>query len=133
MMKKCSKCCKTKKLSDFYSHPKSKDGLDSRCKSCKKEYSRQYRIKNPEKVKKSRDRFKKIYKEETGGYAVYYLPEEHYAGFSNNLRQRMLDHKKNGRIVEGYEVVGIYKCPIEAHLTETFLHKMGYEGFQHKY
>ena len=132
-MKECRKCKALKHKDDFHKHPKTKDGLNTVCKECKNLYAKQYRAKNPEKVKLNNKKFKKKYLAETNGYAVYYLPEEHYVGFTNNVRTRMNDHSKRGKITYGYEIIGIYKCPIDAHLTETLLHKMGYNGFQHKY
>ncbi len=36
--KRCSKCGETKGVDEFYGHPRSKDGLDHRCKPCIKEY-----------------------------------------------------------------------------------------------
>ena len=46
-MKLCKKCDLEKDLSDFYRHPKSKDGLQSYCRSCSKEAARNFFIKNP--------------------------------------------------------------------------------------
>ena len=47
IMKNCSKkTCKMENpqpLENFYLNPKSKDGLDSRCKNCKREYEDEYR------------------------------------------------------------------------------------------
>jgi hypothetical protein len=93
----------------------------------------EYRKKNPHKVKASNDYFKRKYLMETNGYAVYYLPEEHYVGFTNNIRARMNDHNKRGKCTEGYEILCICESPIDAHLYETMFHQRGYNGFQHKY
>lgn len=108
-------------------------GHELQCKSCKNDYAKKYRSENKAKVKAQRERFKKNYLEETGGYAVYYLPEEHYIGFTNNIRNRMSKHSQSGKITLGYEVIGVYECPIQAHLTETLFHVRGYNGFQHNY
>jgi hypothetical protein len=132
-MKVCTKCNQEKSLNDFHRHPKNLDGRNSICKICKVEYAKQYRLKNPEKIKKDNLKFKKKYLEETNGYAVYYLPEEHYVGFTNNIRQRMNDHNKRGRSSYGYEILCICESPIDAHLYETMFHQRGYNGFQHKY
>lgn len=44
-MKKCSKCGKTKKLSEFFKRTISYDGLMCQCKSCKKEYAQRPKVK----------------------------------------------------------------------------------------
>ena len=129
----CRKCNNEKPASSFYENRRLKSGFESQCKQCKKEYVSNWRKQNPNyNYSKNKEYYEKG-KRETGGYAVYYLPEEHRVGFTNNVRDRMWSHKRNGLVVEGYEVVGVYDCPIQAHLTETILHTMGYNGFQHKY
>jgi predicted GIY-YIG superfamily endonuclease len=59
------------------------------------------------------------------------LPEEHYAGMTKDLLRRISSHKKLGKIVDGYEIVGQFENPKLAHLMETKLHIMGYNGFQY--
>lgn len=41
-MKKCNLCNVEKELSEFYKHPKAKDGLQGRCKSCVKEVAKSW-------------------------------------------------------------------------------------------
>ena len=131
-MKQCSKCEERKTLSDFYKHIKNKDKLSYHCKDCIKSNRKEYH--NENKVKISLRSKKYIQENELiKGYALYYLPEEHYVGFTNNIKARLRGHKSVGRITEGYEVIGIYRCPIYTHLLETRLHLIGYNGFQHKY
>ena len=64
-----------------------------------------------------------------GLFRVYILPAENYAGMSYKIFDRLATHRKNGKDTEGYEVVGVYDCPIKAHLHETQLHLDGYDGF----
>ena len=64
------------------------------------------------------------------GYGVYYLPEEHYVGMSVNIPNRMLKHKHLGRSTAGWELLCSFENPIEAHLMETRLHLMGYNGYR---
>ena len=45
-MKKCGKCGETKARSEFHKHPTKKDGLQSMCKECRKEYIRAHYQKN---------------------------------------------------------------------------------------
>ena len=64
-MKTCTACNDTKDLSCFSVKRASKDGLDSRCKDCRKEMHRQWRLKNPEKVReleKKHAEYRKRYK-----------------------------------------------------------------------
>ena len=129
----CNKCNKDKGLDDYYNHPRTNNGKDTICKSCKKAYSKNYRKANPDKVKSNNKKYRKIYIDATGGFAVYYLPEEHYVGFTNSVKSRIREHSKKGKIVAGYEVVATFESPIDAHLFETMLHQRGYNGFQHKY
>jgi len=64
------------------------------------------------------------------GYSVYYIPEEHYVGMSRNVIARMAKHKHLGKIVDGWEVIQSFENPIRAHLMETQLHLMGYNGYR---
>ena len=64
------------------------------------------------------------------GYTVYYIPEEHYVGISNNPINRMSKHKHLGKIIDGWEVLYSFENPILAHLMETRLHLMGYNGYR---
>lgn len=41
-MKQCSQCREEKSLDQFYRHHTNLDGLDGRCKECRKAYSKQY-------------------------------------------------------------------------------------------
>jgi hypothetical protein len=129
----CNRCNIDKSLDDYYKNPRTNSRKDTICKSCKKAYAIEYRKLNPDKVKSNNQKYKKIYIDDTGGYAVYYLPEEHYVGFTNSVKNRIREHSKRGRMVTGYEVIAIFESPIDAHLFETMLHQRGYHGFQHKY
>jgi hypothetical protein len=86
------------------------------------------------KVSQKTLKYNKQYQEkkanEYPGYSVYYLPEEHYVGMSRNVWARINKHKHLGRITENYEILGSFENPIEAHLLETRLHLMGYNGYR---
>jgi hypothetical protein len=131
-IKQCSKCKEHKTLSDFYKHKKNKDKLSYHCKSCISYTRKVYNNENKVKISINNKKYRQE-NELIQGYALYYLPEEHYIGFTNNLKSRLRSHRGRGRITEGYEVIGVYKCPIYTHLLETRLHLIGYNGFQHKY
>ena len=74
--------------------------------------------------------YQKMKAEEYPGYSVYYIPEEHYVGMSKNVYSRMNKHKHLGKIIDDYEVLQSFENPIEAHLMETRLHLMGYNGYR---
>ena len=85
-----------------------------------------YREANKEEVKEKAKAYRESLKE--GFYSVYYLPEEHYAGVTSRVIARMRDHKCNGMITEGFEVVFTTESKREALDFEAKLHSMGYNG-----
>jgi hypothetical protein len=68
--------------------------------------------------------------EEYPGYAIYILPDEHYIGMTKNVYNRIIKHKHKGKNVDGWKVITCFKDPMEAHLYETKLHMMGFNGFR---
>jgi ClpP class serine protease len=58
--KLCSKCGIEKLKTDYYSNRRNKDKVQSQCKSCMNEYSKTYRVNNPDKT-----RYKKRTTEDT--------------------------------------------------------------------
>jgi len=61
-------------------------------------------------------------------YTLYYLPEEHYIGVTNQPKLRMYNHKKKGKHVLDYEVITTFKTKREALDIESLLHKLNYNG-----
>ena len=51
-LKFCKICQQDKSLDEFYKNSKGRDGLDARCKLCRKAFSKEWVEKNPEKRKK---------------------------------------------------------------------------------
>jgi hypothetical protein len=49
---------------------------------------------------------------------------------SNDIHSRMSKHKHLGKIIDGWEVLMCFENPIRAHLMETQLHLMGYNGYR---
>ena len=64
---------------------------------------------------------------------VYYLPEEHYVGVTENVRDRCRRHRGIGRITEGVEVLAYFERRIDAKWFEILLHQRGYLGAHEKY
>ena len=67
---------------------------------------------------------------ESGVTFVYYIPEEHYVGMTQNVEKRMKNHQKRGKYIDNYEVLGCFERRVDAHLFETMFHVRGYHGFQ---
>lgn len=63
-MKTCKTCQQDKVLGEFYKNKLAKDKKASSCKVCSKRYSAQYRLKNPEQVKKRVSKWKSTHKKE---------------------------------------------------------------------
>lgn len=111
-MKACSNCGITKPFTEYH---KNGNKYRSMCKRCRK----------------SRGHSKKV-RHHDGHFTVYYLPEHHYIGMTNALKNRLQEHRsKNGRITDGYEIVATFDRAVDAHLMETKLHAMGYDGFHY--
>lgn len=51
MTKRCFKCNVEKPLTEFYTHPKMKDGYLGKCKECNKKDATEHRWKNVEKIR----------------------------------------------------------------------------------
>ena len=61
--------------------------------------------------------------------SVYYIPEHHYVGITDNVVNRMRVHKNNDFITEDYEIIANFERRVDAHYLETLLHMRGYNGF----
>ncbi|MFY8248233.1 MAG: hypothetical protein ACOVJ5_00850 [Gloeomargaritales cyanobacterium] len=92
-------------------------------------YMREYNKKLYDPVKE-KDRQRKKYLNKLDGYFyVYYLPEEHYVGMTNHVHRRIKYHDYCGKIVDNYEILARFKRQVDAHLFETKLHALDYNGF----
>lgn len=56
-MKRCCRCGELKPESEFNKRTRSSDGLEYSCRECTKEYQREWRRKNPEKVTEHNQRY----------------------------------------------------------------------------
>jgi len=117
-MKKCSKCGELKSFSEFHKKKCSKDGLQSQCKKCIKEYRKEYRKNNKDRIKEYRENNKEKIKERQKEYRennkekINKQQKEYYE--NNYVRKwcssTIRDHKKCGYIVnitidELYDIV----------------------------
>lgn len=110
-MKVCSKCKITKAFEFFTKRKDRPNKYNSSCKECRNSRQKELR----------QIRFK--------GTAVYYLPEEHYVGITDDVQERMITHRKRGKITDGYEILAYYERRVDAHLLETMFHIRDYNGF----
>ena len=67
------------------------------------------------------------------GFAVYYLPEEHYIGITNNPIKRAKKHRQCGKSTYGMEIIAIFDNPFDAIILEAEFHRREYNGFQLRY
>lgn len=128
-MKKCCRCEELKPLSEFGRRSESWDGLQYDCKICKNKKANERYHSN---LAKNREIGRKQAAKGTmKKFAVYYLPEMHYVGVTNNIQRRMRNHRSRGRITEGYEVMCYFERHIDAVWFEVMLHQRGYHGSQY--
>ena len=75
---------------------------------------------------------------EVESFVVYFLPKEHYVGYTNSFDRRMREHRKidsrrsssKSLDTKGAIIIAKFKCPMEAHLYETQMHLRGFNGFK---
>lgn len=113
--KNCAKCNIEKPLSEFHNFKRAKDGKQSYCKKCKSELSREGH--DPKYI---------------GKYVVYYIPSDKYVGMTYNINKRISQHKsQHNRDVSNYRILLSTRSKWVAHMTETFLHMVGFNGFRY--
>ncbi len=76
-----------------------------------------------------KERLKIKYDELTKYHHVYYLPEEHYIGMTNNIKRRMRMHTVKGKFTEGFEIIASFERSVDAHYLETMFQMRGYNGY----
>lgn len=92
-----------------------------------KKVNKQFQLDNSELYKKTR----RLYwaKRNDGLIHVYFLPEEHYCGVTNNMFRREKEHRSTyKRITVGMETVMSFKNRKEAELMEAHFHALGWYG-----
>jgi len=114
-LQRCSKCKIEKTFDQFHNDAKRPNGNSRYCKTCKADYDKYGS--NPKHRNK---------------YIVYYLPKHNYIGMTINIRRRINQHvTKHNRNVTGYKILIATKSKSLAHLLETFLHIIGFNGFRY--
>lgn len=103
-MKKCSKCKEIKKLNEFYSHSRSKDGFGYSCKFCLCFKQGLYRKANPEKAKQANANWRKANSEKVkADKKAWFKANPRDRAKTNNLkkiwRKKNPDREKVGQKV----------------------------------
>jgi hypothetical protein len=110
--KQCSSCKQVLSIDNFNKDSKRKDGKQRYCRQCRNKARREHDAKLKAKT----------------GWIVYILPEEHYAGLSNNIHRRISNHACEGKNVTNWYVHGEFNEPELAIIAEALLHLQGYKG-----
>ena len=143
--KVCSKCNEEKEFGEFNKNRASKDGLGSRCKSCGKSESREWRTKNPERKtelnkayyeKNKKDliektkQYKKEHADETRDYNRMYKKNRIQEDVQYRLRQLLGTRIRNAISfvygVKAFKTKELLGCDIED--VRTFLEAEFEEG-----
>jgi hypothetical protein len=112
----CSKCNVLKPIEDFNIDRKRKSGRQRYCRVCRNQARREFDARK---------------KAETG-WIVYILPEENYAGLSNNVYKRIANHACDGKNVTNWFIHSEHIRPEHAIIAEALLHLDGYLGCTYK-
>lgn len=87
----CTKCEIKKYLTDFNNSNKTKDGKRCECRECQKEVSKNYRIKNSEKIKKYNDEWNKNNQE----YYKKYFENYYTVNYDREKERKLKWNKEN--------------------------------------
>jgi hypothetical protein len=92
-------------------------------------YTRDYRVKNEQKTKKSVERYRNSLKLH-GLHIVYCLPNNNnpYVGVTNQPRTRMLEHNSKGNDTSDWFVLRVCESRRDALDIEKDYHSLGFAG-----
>ena len=147
-MKTCKQCLATKSLSEFSKHPKTKDKLQPKCKSCESENNKIARQKNPTSkyyqqnkqyykeyskqwITDNEDRWKEYYKEWQKEYQRNkYKADPLYKlrmCVGSRIRQTLKSQNKNklGKITE---YIGCRYEQLKHHIESQFTNGMSWDN-----
>ena len=88
-MKKCTRCLEDKPLDHFYKDAKEKDGIARRCKECRNQEAKEYYQKNKERLRKTSKAWKKKNPDKVKKHRerervrIYSITTEHYNDLLN--------------------------------------------------
>lgn len=103
-MKKCKRCGVLKEKEMFVVNNNRKDGMGVSCKKCHNEIAKEYRQKNPQKVKMSRSKWiEKV--NQQGGLSL----KEYLANWRKKNKEKSKEYLANWKEKYGYENSAIYK------------------------
>ena len=128
-MKRCNYCNNDKPLDDFSKDKSRKDGLNIKCKTCRKEYrnkrnhvsidyQRQYRKSNKDKISENKKNYQK---EKRNTDSLFKL--------KSYLRSRVWSILKNNKDKETEELLGTSFQKVKEHLTTTFTEGMTWDNY----
>ena len=155
MKKECSKCNNIKPLEEFHKKKKGKYGVESKCKLCKKEYDKQRKLKNPEKIKEIHKNYReknkevilekqRIYRDQNresyNAYQKEYRKErrknDSLFKLTDNIRTLIGNSIRNRKYSKKSKIINILGCSIEElhkHLIKTFEDRYGIEFCNKEY
>jgi hypothetical protein len=103
----CSKCKEEKKVCEYYLDKQKKDGLSSDCKICRNKRVKEYKEKNPNKIKEQKQKsylkniekyhsFNKKWKSENSDYMLKYL-KTYYDKNKEQLLEKQKKYYENNK------------------------------------
>jgi hypothetical protein len=117
--KVCSKCKDEKTLSEFCKHKRKKDGLNNACKICCKERNKQYKLKNPDKVRQCVKNWKLMHKDKTKLYKKQYDLNN-----KNKINKQRNKHRKQRmKIDSGFKIHDILRSRMKQALKSQGIKK----------
>ena len=140
-MKKCSKCGEEKRLSEFPKHKNCKDGHRNQCKSCEKEYKKEYYQENKEYKKE----YSKEWYQENKEYKKEY--QKKYRKENKEKRNEYIRKKRKNdplfrlklcirnivnraiKTKRTQEIIGCSFQELKLHLESQFTEGMSWENY----